>query len=256
LKWLRLAVVLLITPMFASAQLKPGLNHILIRGQRQDLYFLPATKNGVESKGTILFSPGDGGWRGFAVTMAQHMAAAGYDTYGFDVHVYLSSFTTSHGALNPTDVMHDYGELIRDLQASNHVPVILAGWSEGAGLNLLAASTSDNAGLIAGILAIGLPTRSILGWRTADTLTWITKKFPNEPTFASSDYLGKISVPFFMIHSRGDEFTPLGDAEQMFTLLKSPKQLVITNARNHRFDGGQDHFFAQLVEGLHWIQAH
>jgi pimeloyl-ACP methyl ester carboxylesterase len=253
LKWPSAAVILLFLPAMAAAELHPRLNHVAIRGQQQNVYFIPAAKDASGSKGTVLFSPGDGGWHGFAVSMAQHIAAAGYDTYGFDTHVYLSSFTTKESTLSPSDVMRDYGELIRHIRGEDHAPVLLVGWSEGAGLDLLAAA--DNAALIAGVVAIGLPTRSILGWRAADTITRITKKLPNEPTFASSDYLAKLEVPFVMVHSRGDEFTPLTHAEQMFTLLKFPKRYVVINARNHRFDGARDEFFTQLSDGLQWIQA-
>ncbi len=255
LKWPSAAVILCLLPATALAELHPELNHVAIRGQQQNLYFFPAAKVGSGSKGTVLFSPGDGGWRGFAISVAQHIAAAGYDTYGFDTRLYLSSFTTKENTLNPSDVMRDYGELIRLIQGKNRSPVLLVGWSEGAGLDLLAAVAAENTALIAGFVAIGLPTRSILGWRSADTLTWITKRLPKEPTFASSDYLGKLEVPFFMIHSRGDEFTPVSDAEQMFNLPKSRKRLIVLNARNHRFDGAHDEFFANLANGLEWIQA-
>lgn len=253
-KWPNLAVILLLLSSIAGAQLRPGLNQITIRGQRQNVYFLPAA-NAAPPAGTVLFSPGDGGWRGFAVTIAQQIAAAGYDTYGFDVHLYLTSFTTKKGTLSPSDVAGDYGELIRNVQPRNNSPVLLVGWSEGAGLDLLAASAAENSSLITGVVAIGLPTRSILGWRAADNLTWITKRFPNEPTFASSDYLGNVKVPFFMVHSRADEFTPLSDAEQMFNLLKAPKKFAVIDARNHRFDDAHDELFSQLRVALHWIQA-
>lgn len=254
-KWASTVAILCFLPAIAAAELHPDLNHVVIRGQQQNVYFIPAAKGASASKGTVLFSPGDGGWRGFAVSMAEHIAAAGYDTYGFDTHVYLSSFTTKESTLSPLDVMRDYGELIRHIQGGNPAPVLLVGWSEGAGLNVLAAAAADNAALIAGVIAIGLPTRSILGWRAADTMTWITKKLPKEPTFASSEFLAKLEVPFFVIHSRGDEFTPLSDAQQMFTLTKSPKRFVIINARNHRFDGARDEFFAQLINGLQWLRT-
>jgi pimeloyl-ACP methyl ester carboxylesterase len=255
LKWPRVAVILVLLPAIAGAEGYPELTHLAIRGQQQNLYFLPAGKDASGSKGTVLFSPGDGGWHGFAVSMAQHIAAAGYDTYCLDTHVYLSSFTTKNSTLRPSEVMRDYGELIRHIQGRSHAPVLLVGWSEGAGLDVLAAAAADNRALIAGVVAIGLPERSILGWRAADTITWITKKLPNEPTFASSDYLAKLEAPFFMIQSRDDEFTSLADAEQMFTLVKSPKRYVVINARNHSFDGARDQFFAQLSDGLQWIQA-
>jgi pimeloyl-ACP methyl ester carboxylesterase len=255
LKSHRAATILLFLPVIAAAQLHSGLNQIIIRGQRQNLYFLASENATSREKPRVLFSPGDGGWHGFAVSMAQHIAASGYDTYGFDTHAYLTSFTTKGSTLTPTEVMRDYGELIRDIQGDDHSPIILVGWSEGAGLALLATASHANAGLIAGVIGIGLPEQSILGWRTADTITLITKKLPKEPTFHSSDYLGKVAVPFFMIHARGDEYTSVADAAQMFSRLKGPKRFVVVDASNHRFDGARDQFFANLNQGLQWLQA-
>src|SRR5512142_2391374 len=87
LKWASTIVILCSLPAIAAAELHPGLNHVAIRGQQQNVYFIPAVKGASGSKGAVLFSPGDGGWRGLAVSMAEHIAAAGYDTYGFDTHV-------------------------------------------------------------------------------------------------------------------------------------------------------------------------
>ncbi len=87
----------------APAQpLNAGKNAVTVRGQREDVYFHPAAGG---SKGTILFAPGDGGWRGLAITMAETMAGWGYDVYGLDTKRYLESFTSGSATLAETDVM-------------------------------------------------------------------------------------------------------------------------------------------------------
>ena len=50
----------------------------MLRGQREDVYYYPAAG---AARGKILFAPGDGGWRGFAIDIAQTLAGWGYAAY-------------------------------------------------------------------------------------------------------------------------------------------------------------------------------
>jgi fermentation-respiration switch protein FrsA (DUF1100 family) len=108
---------------------------------------------------------------------------------------------------------------------------------------------------LAGLLAIGLPATNVLGWRISDTLTWITKRLPDEPKFQSAAYMAKIGTPFYMIHASSDEYTDVNTAKELFNAVKQPKQFVVVNARNHRFGGGREEFYQRLDEGLRWIQT-
>jgi len=55
--------------------IKPGKNSVVIRGQRQKLYFYPGA--GAAPHHKILFAPGDGGHRGFAIKIAENLAIVG-----------------------------------------------------------------------------------------------------------------------------------------------------------------------------------
>ncbi len=61
---------------FANAA-SPGRNSVAVRGKAQTIWFYPATGAKLDRK--VLFIAGDGGWRGWAITVAQQMAAWGYD---------------------------------------------------------------------------------------------------------------------------------------------------------------------------------
>src|SRR6185295_8774725 len=74
----------------AAATHTPGRNSAWVRSQAQDIYFYPAQG---ALRGSVLFVPGDGGWRGFAIDIAQVIAQGGYDVYGLDTKRYLESFT-------------------------------------------------------------------------------------------------------------------------------------------------------------------
>jgi hypothetical protein len=50
-------------------EIKPGENSVAIRGRRQKIYFYPGA--GAAPHHKILFAPGDGGHRGFAIKIAE-----------------------------------------------------------------------------------------------------------------------------------------------------------------------------------------
>jgi pimeloyl-ACP methyl ester carboxylesterase len=233
----------------AEAQLHPGENSVIIRGKAQQVYYIPAKTR--PSLGTLLFSPGDGGWRGIAVDWAQEMASWGYDVYGIDTLHYLASLGGKQ-ALRPEEVTADYAELSRQLRAT---PVVLVGWSEGASLSLLAALGQDTKpSPYRGLVAIGLPEVGILGWKWKDALSWVSKKTPDEPQFHASDYIPRVRLPFYILRSSQDQYVSADDAAHMLAVAAKPKRLVEVPSDNHRFSSNRDGFFRELRSALEWTR--
>jgi fermentation-respiration switch protein FrsA (DUF1100 family) len=134
--------------------------------------------------------------------------------------------------------------------------VTLSGWSEGAGLALLAAAAPDGKSVWRGLVTIGLPDHGFLGWRLADNLTYLTKKDPDEPRFEALPYLPRVApLPAAMIYSTRDEYVPAEQVRKLFGATAEPRRLFPVEARNHRFDGNQAGFFQSLREALGWIHA-
>ena len=115
----------------------PGRNVVPIRGVRQEIDYLPA--RGTPLNQTVLFVPGVGGWRGWAVTIAETMASWGYDVYGIDTKTYLDGFSGS-GTLTEGEVTNDMCELADWAANGSGKRVTFVGWSEGAGLGVLGAA--------------------------------------------------------------------------------------------------------------------
>ena len=242
--------LLLLVPAWADAP-REGRNKVAIRGQLQDVYFYPGDGTGPHRK--ILFAPGDGGWRGFAITIAERLQHNGYDVYGLDTRRYLQSFTGG-AALSPSDIASDYRQMANWIQQGASGPVLLVGWSEGAGLGLAAAADPRSKDGFAGLVAIGRTERNILAWRWADMMAEITKKLPNEPTFASADYIGKVvPLPLFIIASSHDEYVPLDATRALFAAAREPKRLAVVEASDHKYGGNTEVFFRTLSEALSWI---
>jgi dienelactone hydrolase len=239
------------TPVRAAAPVKVAMD---IRGQSQDVYFYASTMK--PPAGRILFAPGDGGWRGFALTVAETASEWGYEVYGFDTKRYLESFTTGKGALRPEEVGADMRMLAEKLRRSSGDGLIFAGWSEGAGLAVLAGASEENKKTFRGIVAIGLTDSTVLGWRWTDNVTYVTKRAPDEPAVATASYLPKVApLPFLQIHSSGDEYTSVSLSRKLFDAAREPKRFSLVQAQNHRFDGNQGDFFRALREGLNWMKG-
>lgn len=242
-----------IMPLLACASFAQtaGRNVVAIRGHAVDVYYCPATSTRLNHK--VLFAPGDGGWRGWAVVVAQQMASWGYDVYGVDTKEYLSAFTGGT-RLEESDVMSDFHEVIRWINKGTNERVTLVGWSAGAGLSVLASASKENRGSLNGLITFGLPDINILGWCWKDALTYVTGSRPNEPTFRASGYMARIApLPYVMIESTHDEYVPVEEAKSLASLAKEPKRLAIIEASNHRFDGNAAEFYRTLRDGLRWM---
>lgn len=252
-RWPVICAVILSLGSWLQAQVpQPGKNKLTIRGQQQEIYFYPAGGAGPHHK--VLFAPGDGGWRGFAITMAEHVAATGYDVYGLDTRRYLQSFTGTT-VLSTAEVASDLAQMAWWVRQGGNERVLLMGWSEGAGLGLAALAEPGNRAVFAGLVAVGTTEYNILGWRWSDMTAQLTKKLPHEPTFKSADVIAKVSpLPLFMIASTGDEYVAPEITQRLFATAGEPKRLFVINARDHKFSGSTEEFFRTLREGLIWIQ--
>jgi len=230
----------------------PGKNVVTVRGQKQEIYYYPATGEKLNRK--VLFAPGDGGWRGWAITIAHQMASWGYDVYGLDTKTYLSGFTGGAG-IKETDVMSDFSEIAQWMTNGGDERVTLVGWSEGAGLGVLAAAGAESKRTFSGLITLGLGDENVLGWRWIDNLTYVTKSKPNEPAFLASAYMPKIApLPYLMIQSSKDEYVSLDEANRLGAAAREPKRIKVIQASNHRFDGNTDEFYRTLRDGLQWMR--
>jgi pimeloyl-ACP methyl ester carboxylesterase len=204
----------------------------------------------------VIVTSGDGGWIHLAPDAADVLAANGCYVVGFDAKAYLSSFTSETATLDPRQEPDDFRRLIAFATAgSPHKPVLI-GVSEGAGLSVLAAIEPPTRGLISGVIALGLPDLNELGWRWTDSVIYVTKGTPREPTFRVSTIIDRLApVPLAEIHATGDEYVPLQEARAVMDRARAPKRLWIVEASNHRFADNRAEFDRRLLEALAWVRS-
>lgn len=247
----RLVVIVLCASAYAQIP-RAGKNTLTIRGQEQRAYLYQAATTGHHRK--IFFAPGDAGCRGFAVTIAKRLAKEGYDTYCLDVLHYLQSFT-GKSILTTDQVASDFNQIAHWIEQKDQEPILLLGWSEGAGLGLAAAATEKNKALFAGIIVIGIPENNILAWHWKDISAWLTEKAPHEPTFKSADFMARVSpLPIFVIGSTSTQWVTPEATHELFSLALEPKRLAMVTAQDHKYSDNTEGFFNALREGLGWVR--
>ena len=245
-------MILGLSAMVCAQSTKAGKNSVTIRGREQSIYLYQAT--GAKQRRKILFAPGDAGCRGFAVSIAAQIAKAGYDAYCLDTLRYLESFT-GRAVLSTAQIASDFNQIAHWIEQKEHEPILLVGWSEGAGLGLAAITDQANQTVFDGLIAIGTPENNILAWRWTDIGAWITKRLPNEPTFKSAELMPKVSpLPLFVIASTSNEYVTPDATRSLFSAAREPKRLAMVSARDHKYGGNTEGFFNVLREGLDWIE--
>jgi len=222
-----------------------------IRGHQQSLYLY-----GPPRGDPVIVSSGDGGWIHLAPHVAEFLSSHGFFVIGFDVKVYLSSFTAGRSTLRAEDEPGDYRVLAQFARKATGKRPILIGVSEGAGLSVLAATDPATKTDIAGVIGLGLPDLNELGWRWQDMLIYLTHRAPDEPAFSAAAIVDRVApVPLAAIHSTHDEFVPVAEVERVLKGAKDPKRLWIVNASDHGFSDNLEDFDRQLLEAIAWLKA-
>ncbi len=239
-------------PVISGGAVTRSTARLDIRGREQTLQIY-----GMPAPNIAIVSSGDGGWVHLAPHVAEALAARGWYVVGFDAKAYLSSFTGSQGPLSERDVQQDYAQLIDFVTPKDRDRPVLIGVSEGAGLSVLAGTNDIVKQRIQGVVGLGLPNISELGWRWRDMLIYVTHAIPNEPTFTAANVIGRLApVPLAAIHSTHDEFVPIPEINQVMARAGDPKKLWMIEAADHRFSNNEPEFDRRLVEALTWVHDH
>ena len=240
-----LGVLLLATPARGADE------KFALRGKELTLH-----ERGARGGRPALVASGDGGWVHLAPQLAEQLAGAGFFVVGLDSKQYLSAFTSGQKTLTPDDVKADFKALLEHtIQGSAHRP-LLVGVSEGAGLLVLAGGDPAVQALAQGVIACGLGDKNELGWRFRDSIIYITKGVPNEPTFSVLEIVDRVSpLPLLVLQSTHDEFVPPQELRAIFDKAREPKRLRLIEAADHRISDNQQELRKQVLLGIAWIDA-
>ena len=246
-------ILLLMVFAATAAAAKPKPEAIILRGRPQILYHLAAASSDVQHP-PVLFIPGDGGCNRAAMNMARMISSLGYDVFGMDVRRYLSTSTHGHTVLTEDQMAADMEEAIRSVAGSEHRSVLLAGWSQGATMAVLAAARMRDRQPLQGVLTIALPEAGTLGWRRLDTLRLLFRKAPHEPAFQVGPLLPEVApTPLWMVYGTRDHFTTASIARRLTAKARRPRRSREIEGGNHTLDNQSSRLKNSLASGLAWL---
>ena|GEM_PF-544120 len=203
----------------------------------------------------VLFTSGDGGWSPFCADVAAHIAATGNTVVGIDAKTYLTTFATSKNPVTADDITRDYDTIARIAVArpgvDSRTPLVLAGWSLGAGYSVLVASQPEFSPRVSRVVAISLPEYGELAWRATDSIIYLTHGTPHEKVFDVHQYLRKLNrTPIVFLNATDDDTAPLRDARSLYDATAGAKRFYAVKASGHHFEGGEKEFYQDLDAGL------
>src|SRR5205085_6140409 len=203
----------------------------------------------------VLFTSGDGGWSPFCADIAAHMAATGVTVVGVDAKSYLVNFASPQKPLSPEEITRDYETIAQLSRARAGVdekaPVVLAGWSLGAGYSVLVATQPEFDIPVSKIIAISLPIYGELAWRPTDAVIYLTHGTPREKLFDAHLYLKRLKqAPIVFLNATDDDTAPFREAQSLYEAAAGVKHLYAVKAKGHHFEGGEKEFYQDLDEGL------
>jgi len=203
----------------------------------------------------VLFTSGDGGWSPFCADIAAHIAATGSTVVGIDAKQYLVNFASPQKPASIEQLTSDYDALAQLSLAQPGIdrtmPVVLAGWSLGAGYSVIVASQPQFSLPVRRIVAISLPAEGELAWKSTDAVIYITRGTPREKLFDAHQYLRKLGqTPIVFLNATDDDNAPFGEAQSLYAATTGSKHLYAVKAHGHHFEGGEKEFYRDLDQGL------
>jgi len=253
--------------LFASAPSHPAIREftsdIMLRGEKLTLHFAVPSEPLPPGTPLVLYASGDGGWFGAAVSMFRTLARSGYPVVGISSRSFMHIERKKSVPLTVAEVVAGYQQIIDAARARVAVQadarVVLTGWSRGASLGVLVASSGDVDARVIGLVAIGVAADEQLDIDyDSDDDSAVTAS-PNHHdsrarTIAMYPLIARIEGRrTVVIQASHDGYLPAHRARELFGPDTPVRRLLAIEARNHRFDGGEQAFDAALAEALEWV---
>lgn len=178
--------------------------------------------------GTVVFSHGNGGAMGYHIDMATWLADAGYQVLMYDYR----GFGSSKGEISRRGVVDDvkaafaYVRTRKDVDGSKLFSV---GHSLGGAKSIVALAETPVRGL-RGVVTMG----AFASYREeAAALAGSTGASLVTDELSPKDFVGRLGVPYLMVHGDKDEVVPVAQGRELLSLAKQPKMGIIILAGRH-----------------------
>jgi phosphatidylglycerol lysyltransferase len=215
----------------------------LARGPFTVLDFPP--QNHHEPKAIILFGSGDGGWTALEEAMSKTLQMRGYEVVGIDFARYAN---TDYSLEILQKDMSQIAATIRARYADNNPPVIMGGYSMGAGQAIAVSGGPNPPAGLAGVLLADPPRRGRYGLRFVD----LNDPVPTGPgTFSMDEFSKTMSSSLRLVqwHAAQDPW----DSRTWLDGLAAPHKEFVFAETGHTYNNNRADFLTQFADSVSWI---
>ncbi len=208
----------------------------------------------------LVFTTGDGGWRGKDLELFKEIETWGYPTAGFSARDYVSDFGAEAETTTPVGLGHDYLAIIRLARTALRLPaahpVILIGVSRGAGLEVVAAGQRAVRRELTGVVAIALTREEEYVRYPPTSLSAGARRDPDEPPMVDLyPYLSRLrALPIAVIQSAQDDYLPAAEARQLFGPDTAHRRLQTIDADDHSFGSAREEMYQAARGAILWVE--
>ncbi len=237
-----LTALLLATPkpLRADEPLALTITLSLRRGPFGTYHFVPSGA----ARAVLLFGSGDGGWGYFENRVCSLLAKQSIYVVGIDCNKYAE---TDYDAATLTK---DFVTITQDALTRTKnpdLPVIYGGWSMGAVQAVAATGGQSPPRNLIGLVLLSMDMRGRYGLRLPD-------KIGIEPvgtgTFGVAEFTAQVANLRVLQLSGADDWM---NNTEWIKGLKSARRLVVLKNSNHDFNGADETFERDLVDGTNWV---
>jgi phosphatidylglycerol lysyltransferase len=238
--WLTALLLGMSNSLRADEPLAPTIMLRLKRGPFGTYHFAPTAT----ARAVLLFGSGDGGWGQLENRVCSILASQGIYTVGIDCSQYAE---TDYDAATLTA---DFAAITQDaLTRSKNpdLPVMYGGWSMGAVQAVAAAGGEIRPQSLVGLVLLSMDKRGRYGLRLPDR---VGLEPEGEGTFGVADFTLQ------MANLRVVQFAAAGDwmnNTDWIRGLQTPHRLFELENSNHDFNGADETFADDLLDGINWI---
>ena len=230
------------------------LQTIVLHKRPVELHF--ARRRGAPSGAPlVLYVTGDGGWRGADPLVFRTLVQWGYPSAGMEARGYLDHLGDLDEKATPRRLARDYASILararHELGLAPATPVVLVGFSRGAGLAVLAAGQASLRASVAGVVAVALTDEE-------DEVRLEPEAAAPEPHPADAinpyHLLPRLgSLPVAVIQSTRDRYVTAVEARRLFGADTATRRLLAIESDGHTFGGARDTLLEALQSSLRWI---
>lgn len=224
----------------ADEPLAPTITLRLRRGTFGTYHFAPSGG----ARALVLFGSGDGGWGYLENRVCGFLASQGIYCVGIDCDKYAE---TDYDAATLTA---DFAAITQDALTRTKnpdLPVIYGGWSMGAVQAVAATGDEGRPRNMVGLVLLSMDKRSRYGLRLPER---VGLEPEGEGTFGVADFTAQVA------NLRVVQFEATGDwmnNTDWIKGLQSPHRLFELENSNHDFNGADETFEHDLLDGINWI---